>query len=171
MKNKHKISTLVDGFYQIAASSTRFWWHLLKHIFVYGLLDSLYAMKTSSKLKLEKKQLVSFIWAVLVILTLTSFILVSQARIFMAVIFLTMLILTSLATIYMYEIVDFASTGQASKLPYQVIYAQAFLNIWRKFSIKFGSLIIGILLLKFNLIIFIFIFPASYQLLFRYIRK
>lgn len=166
MKNEHKISRLVDGFYNIVKNSSLFWWTLFKNVFVYGVLDALYAMKTSSTLKLKKKQLVSFSWALLVIFTLTSFLLVSQASSFMAVIFLAMLILTSLATIYMYEIVDFVATNDTRQLTYQVVYAQAFLNIWQKIAIKLILIIMGLLLLKINLILFIFVFPKTYQLMF-----
>jgi hypothetical protein len=171
MKNKHKISGWVDGFYQIVKRSSLFWWTLLKHICVYGVLDGLYAMKRSSSLKLEKKQLVSFCWAVLVVLTLTSFLLISQARAFMAVIFMALLILTSLATIYMYEIVELVSANHTHELSYQVIYAQAFLNIWQKFVLKFVCLILGLFLLKLNLILFIFVFPKGYQVLLVTIRQ
>ncbi len=171
MKNKHKISALVDGFYQIVKSSSFFWWTLLKQLFVYGVLDGLYAMKASGRLALQKKQLVSFCWALFVVLTLTSFLLIKQSEPVTAVIFLALLLLTSLATIYMYEIVELVSSSHAQDMSYQVVYAQAFLNIWQTIFVKFIFLILGLFLLKLNLILFIFVFPKSYQVLLITIRQ
>ncbi|SJZ76659.1 hypothetical protein SAMN02745116_01368 [Pilibacter termitis] len=162
MKNKHKISGLVDKFYMIVMSSTRFWWILLKNGIVYGVLAGIFAMHKSEKLALEKQRVVSLCWSSMVILTITSFLLIGEGREFMAILFLSLLVLTSLSTIYLYEVVNLV--GEEKK-GYQEIYAQAFLNMWKKFPIKICFFALGLCLLKLNLIAFVFIFPRVYQLL------
>ncbi|GFH43410.1 hypothetical protein Hs30E_19610 [Lactococcus hodotermopsidis] len=172
MKNKHKLTTWLDQFYKIVASSCQFWWTLLKNGLIYGGLDGIYKMKfpNSKHLKLSNKKFLSFIWSILIILTMTCYQLISPKRDFMAIIFISLFILTLFVTIYLYQIVEVIALNE-KMLSDEEIYAQAFVRIWYQLFLKIAFLIIGVLVAKLNLIIFICCLPKIYSIIINKLAK
>lgn len=168
MTTQHKLTKIVDIFYSIIRDSALFWWTLCRHLIVYGVLDGIYAMTHADQLFLKKKQVISFIWSILLVLTITNYVLLQPNRLILAVSFLVLLSLTGLATMYVYEVVALISTKVSKKsqeMSHKILYAQAYLNLWDHFIYKLVFMIVGLLLLKFNMILFLFVFPKVYQLL------